>query len=334
MKYTIFVATLVVATLMASCSSVRPVLEEKVLDDRVITLVVDSAAVRKGSIRPISPPTLMVVLPESYASHPERRYPVVYALHGFGDGVASMISALKDPLTEGARSGACPEVILVSVDGTNSLGGSFYVNSAATGDWMDWVTREVVALVDSRYRTIPSPSGRMLAGYSMGGFGAWNIALQNPGTFASAWASCPGAWDKDGLTDTLAGWGSIYRVAYGAALAPDTSAPAPHARVPTLDNSPGDLELRALWERGFGGISTKLERYAGQDKHLLGLRFDYGEADGYRWIPKGTVAIAAAMSAAGLPVEIEGWPAGHRITGEMLEKGFLPFVNRIFGSYR
>lgn len=87
---------------------------------------------------------------------------------------------LRSALDKAAAAGLCPEVIVVGVEGGNSLGGSFYINSPVTGQWMDWVYKEAVAIVDGRYRTIAMAEGRLLAGFSMGGFGAWNIAIQHP----------------------------------------------------------------------------------------------------------------------------------------------------------
>ncbi len=296
-------------------------------------LSVESPAIKAARIPEKGIAEIHVVLPASYAASTEKRYPVVYALHGFGDGALSILGALRRPLTQAAADGTCPEVILVAIEGGNSLGGSFYLNSPATGNWEDLVTAETVALIDARYRTVAEAGARLIAGYSMGGFGAWNIAIGHPDVFAAAWAACPGAWDPNGMRDTLQGWAPIYRTAYGAALAPDLSAPAPYAVVPTFDGSAADGKVIAAWERGFGDAKRKVAEYAAKGARLKGIRFEYGKFDSFGWIPRGTVYVAKVMQEAGLPAEIQDYGVGHVVSDGMLREGFLPFVARMFAEY-
>ncbi len=306
-----------------SCGGDVPkVLSEIRHSDTYVVLKIRSAAIAKGSLEKKTDTEIHVTLPESYASSPDRRYPVVYGLHGFGDGAMGMIT----PFDRALKAAGVTEVILVAVEGTNSLGGSFFANSPATGFWEDVVVKETVALVDRKFRTVARPEGRMLSGFSMGGFGAWNLALKHPGVFAHAWVCCPGAWDRDGLRDTLAVWGATYRNAYGAAFSPDFSLPSPHARIPSLDGTYGDALVKADWETGFGGIEAKLERYEAGTARLRSIRFAYGAFDDYAWIPRGTRYIADAMQAAGIPVGIREFKSAHRITGDMLAESFVPYV--------
>lgn len=301
-------------------------------DTRYELLSVESAAIKAARIPEQGIAQIHVVLPVSYATA-EKRYPVVYALHGFGDGALSILNALRRPLEKAAEAGTCPEVILVAIEGGNSLGGSFYLNSPVTGNWEDLVVAETVALIDARYRTVAEAGGRLLAGYSMGGFGAWNIAIGHPDVFAAAWAACPGAWDPNGMKDTLQNWAPIYRISYGAALSPDLSAPAPYAVVPTFDGSPADGEVIAAWERGFGDAPRKVSEYAVKGAKLKGVRFEYGTFDSFGWIPRGTVYVAKVMEDAGLPVEIQDYGVGHVVSDGMLREGFIPFVSRMFAEY-
>lgn len=317
-------------SVLASCATRPAVLGEKKNDDRHSVLSVDSKAIKRGKIRSSVPATLEVVLPRSYSSEPSRRYPVVYALHGFGDGARSMIAALRAPLEAAAADGSCPEAILVAVEGGNVLGGAFYLNSAATGDWMDLVAEEAVAVVDARYRTVRSPKARMLAGYSMGGFGAWNIALARPDVFSYAWAACPGAWDENGLADTLKGWNSVYRTAYGAATAPDLAAAHPFARIPRLDGSEEDRVVREAWEKGFGDARAKVAAYARGKAKLGEVRIDFGEKDTYAWIPRGSAFVARAMEEGGVRAAAVGHPCGHIVSDSMVREGFVPLVARAF----
>ena len=322
------IISLAVLSFAVSCSGSNPrVLEVTKRTDTLVKFRFESKAIVQGKLEKRPDATLFVSLPDSYRSSRDRRYPVVYALHGFGDGGMSMVLALRGALSSGAD---VPEVIVVGIEGGNSLGGSFFANSAATGNWEDLVTSEAISLVDRKFRTIAGLEGRVLAGYSMGGFGSWRIALSRPDLFCGAWAACPGAWDENGLADTLSGWNSTYRNAYGAAYAPDLSLPPPYARIPKLDGSPEDDAIAAKWRKGFGGVDGLLAAYAAQPFRLKLVSLAYGNRDGYGWIIRGTRYIADRMGKSGVPVEIREYPAGHLVTDDMIRESYVPFLRAVF----
>jgi putative tributyrin esterase len=123
----------------------------------------------------------VVDIPPSYAASGERRYPVVYALHGLFEGegfwerrgLAAILARLRE-------QGAVRDFLVVAVDGGNS----FFVNGRL-GAYQDLVTRDIVAEVESRYRVVPGRAGRALLGVSMGGYAALRIAFSEPGRFAA-----------------------------------------------------------------------------------------------------------------------------------------------------
>jgi len=291
----------------------------------------DSPAVRTGVIVETGTINLYIYLPPSYETSQDSRYPVIYGLHGFGDDTRQMVT----PFATALRSVSGPEAIIVGIQGTNRLGGSFYANSEATGNWEDMIVNEAVAYMDSNYRTEPVASRRMLSGFSMGGFAAWNIGLGHPDVFGSVWSCCPGAWDQNGLRDTLASWDSVYRNAYGAAFSPNLAIAYPHSRVPSLDGTTADNEIVADWEKGFGGIDGKLAAYAARGEgsaRLIAIGFAYAASDENPWITRGTPYIAGKMRTAGLPVEASSFPGGHAISTAMIEQSFVPFVQKAFGQ--
>ncbi len=61
---------------------------------------------------------------------------------------------------------------MVIVNGYNILEGSFFNNSPITGNWEDFVVKDVVNYIDANFRTLPSADSRALIGLSMGGYGA------------------------------------------------------------------------------------------------------------------------------------------------------------------
>lgn len=119
-----------------------------------------------------------VDLPASYDSG-DRRYPVLYALHGLFEGSAFWERRGLAPLLRDLQAkGEFPEVLVVTVDGGNS----FFVNSPL-GRYEDLVTKDLIAHVESTYRVRPGRAGRALLGISMGGYAALRIGLAQPGLF-------------------------------------------------------------------------------------------------------------------------------------------------------
>jgi enterochelin esterase-like enzyme len=133
--------------------------------------------------------SFLVYLPYSYRTPQgqKKRYPVLYLLHGSP-------GQPKDWLNGGQASesadtliatGQIPELILIIPDGNGRPG--------ATPEWANsfdqhqriesYVTSDLVQYVDKHYRTIPDAAHRGLAGLSMGGFGAMNIAIHHPDIF-------------------------------------------------------------------------------------------------------------------------------------------------------
>jgi enterochelin esterase-like enzyme len=130
-----------------------------------------------------------VYLPPGYATG-NRRYPVVYFLHGYAvtadiyvDGVLRIPSATDAAMAAGAR-----EVIVVMPDAFTRFGGSFYSNSPTIGDWESWIAKDLVAHIDGRYRTLAKREARGLVGHSMGGYGTLRIGMKRPEAFGAIYA--------------------------------------------------------------------------------------------------------------------------------------------------
>lgn len=132
---------------------------------------------------------VVVYLPASYGSEPARRYPVVYFLHGYGVGVEPYVNLLGVPdAVDAAMEAGTPEMILVLPDAFTRYNGSMYSNSPTTGNWEGYIADDLVAHIDSRYRTIPARGSRGLAGHSMGGYGTLRIGMKHPGRFSALYA--------------------------------------------------------------------------------------------------------------------------------------------------
>jgi len=86
---------------------------------------------------------------------------------------------------------ASREVIIVMPNAYTAFHGSMYSNSITTGNWEDFVARELVTYVDSHFRTIPKVASRGLAGHSMGGYSTLRIGMKHPEVFSSLYALNP-----------------------------------------------------------------------------------------------------------------------------------------------
>lgn len=135
---------------------------------------------------------VIVVLPPSYRANPGRRYPVVYALHGYSIGAEQWTSEIHVPqVVEGAFAKGVPEMIVVLPDSKTLHNGSMYSTSVTTGDFETFVARDLVAYIDSHYRTIPDRKSRGLVGHSMGGYGATRIGFKHADTFGALYLMSP-----------------------------------------------------------------------------------------------------------------------------------------------
>ena len=136
--------------------------------------------------------TALVFLPPSYARERNRRYPVVYALHGYSIGAEQWSQEIHVPRTiDGAFALGAREMIVVLPDSKTVHNGSMYSSSVTTGDFETFVARDVVAYVDAHYRTIANRDSRGLVGHSMGGYGATRIGMKHADVFGSLYIMSP-----------------------------------------------------------------------------------------------------------------------------------------------
>jgi enterochelin esterase-like enzyme len=135
---------------------------------------------------------VLVFLPPSYKKDRHRRYPVVYALHGYSIGAEQWSREIHVPQTiEGAFAQGAKEVIVVLPDSKTLHNGSMYSSSVTTGDFEQFIARDLVAYIDAHYRTIPNRLSRGLVGHSMGGYGATRIGMKHADVFGSLYIMSP-----------------------------------------------------------------------------------------------------------------------------------------------
>lgn len=155
----------------------------------VVSKIIQSKAlVNSGGENPNR--KISVYLPPNYEKS-TKRYPVIYYLHGFM-GNDAINAGMKAILDEAIASAKIRPYILVIADNYTLFEGSFYSNSSLIGNWDEFMSKELVNFIDENFRTIPQRDSRGIAGHSMGGYGAFKIAMLHPDVFSSTYALSPG----------------------------------------------------------------------------------------------------------------------------------------------
>ena len=130
---------------------------------------------------------VVVYLPPGYATHPRRRYPVLYLLHGFPGKPLAFLETVRMGVVEDelvARHRARPLILVMPFGSTGQFTDKEWANGVGKAQgWETFLARDVVHAIDARYRTIPTRTGRGVAGLSEGGYGAINVAFHHPGEF-------------------------------------------------------------------------------------------------------------------------------------------------------
>jgi len=280
-----------------------------------------SAALAKNTLKEKTRRTIHIIVPESYYTEAESRYPVVYFLHGF-DESPDFLWKNRKYIAKLMADGTLPEMILVEPDCWTKLGGGFYANSPVTGFYEDYLTRELVAFIDANFRTIPETAARGLAGFSMGGFGALSQGLKHPDVYGAVFSLSPGVLAPDGLAVAMKDWAgdSKFLKAYAAVFSPAKRA------VPKLDGSAADNAVCADWNSGFGDWDARIAAYQAQPARLSALRIECGDSDKYRFIREGCAYIDTALTAAGIEHQSAVFSGGHRLTLSKLADDILPFM--------
>jgi S-formylglutathione hydrolase FrmB len=242
---------------------------------------------------------VIVFLPPSYATSKMRRYPVVYALHGFSIGAEQWTHEIHVPQTiEGAFAQGSKEMIVVLPDSKTIHNGSMYSSSTTTGDFEKFISHDVVAYIDAHYRTIPNRSSRGLVGHSMGGYGASRIGMKHPDVFGSLYIMSPccmsarmgGGPGDSSLEKTLAAvktpadtaslpFGVQAQLATAAAWSPDPKNPPLYLDLPTKDGV-SQPDVLAKWAAN--APLAFVDQYIGNLKQYRAISMDVGDQDGLR----------------------------------------------------
>lgn len=241
---------------------------------------------------------VFVFLPPSYSKDKHRRYPVVYALHGYSIGAEQWTHEIHVPQTiEGAFAQGAREMIVVLPDSKTVHNGSMYSSSVTTGDFEKYIAHDVVAYIDAHYRTIPDRMSRGLVGHSMGGYGASRIGMKHPEVFGSLYIMSPCCMSarpagpaNPELEKTLEAvktpedsaklpFFARAMLASAAAWSPDPKNPPLFLDLPMKDGKP-QPDVLAKWAAN--APLAFVDQYIGNLKQYRAIAMDVGDQDGLR----------------------------------------------------
>jgi enterochelin esterase-like enzyme len=242
----------------------------------------------------------IVFLPPGYAAQKSRRYPVVYALHGYSIGAEQWSREIHVPQTiEGAFAKGAQAMILVLPDSKTVHNGSMYSSSVTSGDFENYVARDVVAHIDAHYRTIPKRTSRGLVGHSMGGYGASRIGMKHPDVFGSLYIMSPCCLSPRGAggrgpnpeaekaleaVNTPADsaklpFGQRAQLASAAAWSPNPKNPPLYLDLPSKD---GVVQQDVLARWAANAPLAFIDQYIGNLRQYRAIAIDVGDQDGLR----------------------------------------------------
>jgi len=291
---------------------------------------IDAPALQSNKISEPALRDIYVYLPKQYFTS-DAPLPVIYFLPGFG---VNSIVGVKVRADFDQVFTKLPPAIVVIVPGNTRFGGGFYVDSAVAGNWSQFVVKDVVNYIDANYRTLAKRQSRGIAGHSMGGFGALDLAMRHSNVFGSVFAMAPGLVGKKGILDTQMFESEAHIKQFIASIETIKNLPATEL-VKNLLNHPNNFDIAygmafsaidsppffeypftiegeklvrndailAKWEAGFGAVPNEVTRFKTQLKSLNGIGLDCARNDEFQWITRGCDDYYKELKAAGIDLE-------------------------------
>lgn len=250
---------------------------------------------------------ITIYLPPGYENS-DKRYPVIYYLHGFtwNDSLNISWAHIDELLDKGITTGKIKPTIIVMPDHYTLFRGSWYTNSSYTGKWADFTGIDLVNYIDQKYRTIPEKESRGVAGHSMGGQGAIKMGILFPDVFSCVYALSPATLDivkEMGIKgdaykqitqiktreELIEGWDNFYEnaiVAMGQAYTPNPKKPPFYADLPFRyenDSLIVENEILEIWKRK--SVIGMVDDHIDDLQKLKALKLDWGRNEDNPHIP-------------------------------------------------
>jgi S-formylglutathione hydrolase FrmB len=273
---------------------------------------------------------LTIYLPPGYDKSKDH-YPVVYFLHGYGGEDSSTMADihLNDLIEEAVLARRIKRFILVLPNSYTHFKGSFYTNSTLTGNWADYIAKDVVNYVDQNFRTIRNRNSRGICGISMGGNGALKIAMLFPSVFGCVYAMTPAVlnWsdgNNTGLStfkdiDTLKSESEISSdsrqtlyIDLGRTYSPNLQKPPFYADMPAYyigDSLIVDSAVVKKWESNFP--TMMIESHVAALKSLNAIKLEWGRNDEGKHVPVTCLEFSKKLERYGIRHFAEEYLGGH-----------------------
>ena len=283
---------------------------------------------------------VFVFLPPSYAKETSRRYPVVYALHGYSIGAEQWTHEIHVPQTiEGAFAQGAKEMIVVLPDSKTVHNGSMYSSSVTTGDFERFISHDLVEYIDAHYRTIANRQSRGLVGHSMGGYGATRIGLKHADVFGSLYIMSPCCLSarpapstemaktlenvKSPAESASLPFFARAQLATAAAWSPDPKNPPLYLDLPTKDGVP-QPDVLAKWTAN--APLAFIDQYIGNLRQYRGIAIDVGDQDMLRG---DTTKLHEAIDKYGIANSFEVYSGTHTSrVADRFQNHVLPFFSQ------
>jgi enterochelin esterase-like enzyme len=283
---------------------------------------------------------VLVFLPPSYGQDRQRRYPVVYALHGYSIGADQWSGEIHVPQTiEGAFATGTKEMIVVLPDSKTVHNGSMYSGSVTTGDFENFIARDVVAYVDAHYRTLPVRESRGLVGHSMGGYGATRIGMKHADVFGALYIMSPCCLSpRQGMPPELEkelasvkspadssklSFFARATLATAAAWSPNPNKPPLFLDLPTVN---GETQPDVMNRWIANSPLVFVDQYIVNLRMYSGIAIDVGDQDGLR---VDTAKLQATLQRYGIASSFEEYKGTHTSAVAVRFQNFvLPFFGK------
>jgi S-formylglutathione hydrolase FrmB len=218
-----------------------------------------------------------VLLPADY-DRSNRKYPVLYLLHGYSDDETgwTQFGEVKDIADRELNAGNMTAMIIVMPDADVS----WYINSAdGKVRFEEFFVKEFIPYIDQNYRSRTDRQFRAVAGLSMGGYGTCILSMKHPDLFSAAAPLSAAIWTDEQIKNMDAGIWSILEPAFG--------------KIPV-----GDARLTEHYKRN--SILELINTINPDELKKVTYYFDCGDDD---FLIQGNMAAHAAMINKSIPHE-------------------------------
>lgn len=129
----------------------------------------------------------VVGLPGAYAREPERRFPALYVIPGFGGGFSAGARMVNPKPYEAAGI----DLVVIYLDPDCPTGHHVFADSANNGPTGQALIEELIPHLEKEFRLIADADARYLTGHSSGGWSSLWLQVTYPDSFGGVWSTSP-----------------------------------------------------------------------------------------------------------------------------------------------